>query len=93
MDLNRQADRLVLDEDYVKEGYKYLNKSLDGYVPKKLEDIDELDQEDFCTMYAVWFLKSKGVISGRVYGMDVPPECIPQCYIDVFNKALEIVEL
>ena len=93
VDLNRQADRLVLDEDYVKEGYKYLNKSLDGYVPKKLEDINELDQEDFCTMYAVWFLKSKGVISGRVYGMDVPPECIPQCYIDVFNKALEIVEL
>jgi putative ATP-dependent endonuclease of OLD family len=92
-DLNKQADKIVLDADYVKEGFKYLGRSLEGYTPKKLTEIDPSNANEYCTMYAVWYMKSKGVISGRVYGMNIPKDCIPQCYIDVFNKALEIVEL
>lgn len=92
-DLNRQAKTIILDSDYVKDGFKYLNKSMDNFVPIKLADIDEVNEEEFCTMYAVWFMKSKGVISGRVFGMDIPKECIPQCYVDAFNKALEIAAI
>lgn len=91
-DLNKQAETIVLDSDYVKEGFKYLGKPLEGYEPRRLVDIDWQEQDEFCTMYAVWFMKSKGVISGRIYGIALPEECIPQCYIDVFDKALEIVE-
>lgn len=92
VEMNKQATTLELDADYVKRGFNYLNKPLAGYVPKRLVDINDTDEEEFCTMYGVWFLKNKGVISGRLIGMDVPKDCIPQCYLDAFNKALEIAE-
>lgn len=93
VDLNKQAKVITMDADYVREGFKYLGKSMDNFVPTKLSDIDESNEDEFCTMYAVWYMKSKGVISGRVFGLDTPKECIPQCYVDAFNKALELATI
>lgn len=90
IEMNKQADNLVLDSDFVKSGFKYLKLPLDEYTPKKLADVDETDESEFCNIYAVWFMKYKGVISGRIIGNDVPSDCIPLCYSSAINKALEM---
>lgn len=91
-DLSKQAKNIVLNEDYVRKEFNYLGKSLDGYTPKKLCDVNHDNQDEFCTMYTVFYMKNKGVISGRIYGMNIPADCIPQCYVSVFKKSLELVE-
>lgn len=82
----------VMDWDFVKKGMKYLEKNIDesSYVPTKLIDIDESDSDSFCTMYAIWYMKAKGVISGRIFGEYIPKESIPECFIDALNKVKEL---
>lgn len=82
----------VMDWDFVRKGMKYLGKSIDeqSYTPRKLSDIDENDVDDFCTMYKIWYMKAKGVISGRIYGEYISKDYIPDCYINALNKAKEI---
>ena len=88
-ELNSKVDTLM-DNDYVKKGFKKLEREIEGYVPKKLTEINENDERDFCDMHSVWWMKTKGVLSGRIIGDYVPVEAIPKCYKDALIKAKEI---
>ena len=87
-DMDGNIWKTRLDEDYVKKTFKYLGKSLSNYEPKILSEIDDNNEEELCTMYKVWFMKHKGVLSGRSIGVHVPVECIPKCYSDAFTQAI-----
>ena len=82
----------VMDWDYVKKEMKYLEKQIDEshYNSKSINDINENDADEFCTMYAIWYMKAKGVISGRIIGEYISKDFIPKCYIDALNKAKEL---
>lgn len=88
-DMDGKIWKTILDKDYVAKGFNYLEKSISDYLPKKLSEIDESNKEEFCTMYEIWFMKHKGVLSGRSIGMHVPAACIPKCYSDAFRRAIE----
>lgn len=89
-ELDSHADTAVLDLDYVRKPFKYLGVSIDTYIPKKLQDVSEADKDEFCTMYTTWLYTHKGVMSGRIYGSYIPSNCIPDCFVNVFNRAVEI---
>lgn len=88
-ELNDKVDTLM-DLDYVKKGFKKLNRSSERYIPVKLSDVSENNKTDFCDMHSVWWMKTKGVLSGRIIGDYVPKESIPNCYKAALLEAMEI---
>lgn len=87
--INSQVET-VMDSDYVKKGFKKLDRNLDGYTPIKLSEIDESNEIDFCDFHSIWWMKTKGVLTGRLIGDLVPKNSIPKCYTDALNEAVEL---
>jgi putative ATP-dependent endonuclease of OLD family len=65
-------------------------KDASSYSPKKLSDVDDNDEEDFCRMYSAWFMAKKGVLLGRIIGEILPAEYIPTCYSDAIKRAQKV---
>lgn len=89
LDLDDQAENVVLDVDFVRKHYKKMGINLTAYVPKKLCDIED-DDADFCQMYSAWFMAKKGVLLGRIIGDSILKDDIPTCYSDAIKKAQEV---
>ena len=88
-EINSQVET-VMDSNYVKKEFKKINRSLDGYKPKKLIEIEDSKAIDFCDFNSIWWMKTKGVLTGRLIGDLVPRDSIPKCYTDTLYEAVEI---
>ena len=92
LDLDSKAESTVLDVDFIKKGFAKYGRDISDYEPKKLSDVRDDDETDFCSMYSSWFMAKKGVLLGRVIGEAVPEDCIPKCYCDAIKKAEEVAK-
>ena len=79
-----------MDVDFVRKHFKKMGIDITGYVPKKLSDVSDDDESEFCQMYSTWFMAKKGVLLGRIIGELLPAELIPACYADAIRKAREV---
>ena len=89
-DLDPNAESVTLNESFVQKGFKKLGIDIKGYAPKKLSDVSERDEAEFCQMYSAWFISKKGVLLGRIIGDSLSAELIPTCYSDAIKKAKEV---
>lgn len=90
LDLDRHANDVALDADFVGKHYKKMNVDMTSYIPKKLSDVSDSDEDEFCHMFSAWFMAKKGVLLGRIIGEAMPAECIPVCYSNAIRKAQEV---
>ena len=90
LDLDSRAESVDLDGDFVRKHFKKMGIDMTGYTPKKLSDVDESDEDEFCCMYSAWFMAKKGILLGRIIGDTLPSELIPACYSDAIKKAQEV---
>lgn len=90
-DLDSRADTVVLDVDFVRKPFKKMGFDINKYIPKKLSDVKD-DEEEFCRMYSAWFMAKKSVLLGRLIGEAVPAEYIPSCYSNAIRKAQGVVK-
>lgn len=90
LDLDRKAESIVMDEDFVRKHFKKMNVDINSYIPKKLSDVSDTNETEFCQMYSAWFMAKKGVLLGRIVGESLPAELIPACYSDAIKKAQEV---
>lgn len=91
-DMDSQADCVILDSDFIRKHFKKMGVDIMSYSPKKLSDVSDTDENDFCTMFSAWFMAKKGVLLGRIIGEAVPTEKIPTCYSSAILKAQEVAE-
>lgn len=89
LDLDNQAENVVLDVDFVRKHFRKMGINLTGYNPKKLCDVRD-DDTDFYQMYSAWFMAKKGVLLGRIIGDSILKDDIPTCYSDAIMKAEEV---
>lgn len=89
LDLDNQAESVVLDVDFVRKHFKKMGISLTGYIPRKLCNVGDGDP-DFCQMYSAWYMAKKGVLLGRIIGDSILKDDIPACYSDAIKKAEEV---
>lgn len=82
----------IMDENYVRGYFKKQGLSLDGYVPKKLDDVSDNDENEFCNMFSAWFTVKKGILLGRIIGEKLSAELIPECYKGALLKAQEVAK-
>jgi len=92
LDMDSHANDVALDVDFVRKHYKKMNIDIAGYIPKKLSDVNDDDEDEFCHMFSAWFMAKKGVLLGRIIGEAMPAINIPVCYSDAIKKAQEIAE-
>ena len=90
LDLDRKAESIVMDVDFVRKQYKKMSVDINGYTPKKLSDVSDTDETEFCQMYSAWFMAKKGVLLGRIVGESLPAKLIPACFSDAIKKAREV---
>lgn len=90
LEIDRQADIVELDADFVRNPFKKMGIDIAGYKPKRLCDVNVDEEEDFCPMYSAWFMAKKGVLLGRLVGEAVPAENIPSCYRNALKRAQEV---
>ncbi len=90
LDLDSKADAVDLDVDFVRKPFKKMGIDITGYIPKKLSDVSDNDEEDFCRMFSAWFMAKKGVLLGRIVGEAMPAVNIPICYSNAIQKAQEV---
>jgi len=90
LDLDSKAESIALDADFIRKPFKKMGFDINGYIPKKLSDVSEDDEDEFTRMYAAWFMVKKGVLLGRIIGEVVPADLIPSCYADAIRKAKEV---
>lgn len=90
LDMDGQADSIELDVDFVRKHFKKMAIDIAGYTPKKLSDVNDEDEENFCRMFSAWFMAKKGVLLGRIIGQIMPPVNIPACYSNAIQKAREV---
>lgn len=89
-ELFSNAESVEMDVDFVRKPFKKMGIDITGYVPKKLSDVSDDDESEFCQMYSAWFMAKKGVLLGRIIGQLLPAELIPACYADAIRKAREV---
>lgn len=89
-ELFSNAESVEMDVDFVRKPFKKMGIDITGYVPKKLSDVSDDDESEFCQMYSTWFMAKKGVLLGRIIGQLLPAELIPACYADAIRKAREV---
>ncbi len=89
-DLDSRAESDELDLDFVRKPFKKMAIDLAGYAPKRLMDIAEDDENEFCSMFSAWFMVKKGVLLGRVIGELIPETSIPDCYRNAIIAAKEV---
>ena len=80
----------VLDLNFIRKPFEKMGCSLEGYISKKLSDISDSDEVEFCNMYSAWLMKKKGILLGRIVGNELSNDQIPNCYSDAIAKAKEI---
>lgn len=90
LDLDSNAEAHVIDADAVKKHFKKMGIDMASYVPKKLSEVVDTDEADFCRMYSAWFMMKKGVLLGRIIGEALASDLIPTCYADAIRKAKEV---
>jgi putative ATP-dependent endonuclease of OLD family len=90
LELNGYADKRVLDEDFVKKPFRKINYDISSYIPKSLENLDDMQMDEYRAVYFAWYYSKKGILIGRIIGEMVPDNCIPDCYIDAISKAKEV---
>lgn len=82
----------IMDENYVRSYFNKMGLSLEGYVPKSLEDVPDSDENEFCNMFSAWFTVKKGILLGRIVGEMLSAELIPECYKCALLKAQEVAQ-
>jgi putative ATP-dependent endonuclease of OLD family len=82
-----------MDADFVRKHFKKMGIDMTGYVPKKLSDVNDDDEIEFCQMYSAWFMAKKDVLLGRIIGELLPADLIPACYADAIIKAREVASI
>ena len=90
LDMDNNACSVPLDANVVRNHFKKMNIDIDSYTPKKLNDVSDDDEKDFCRMFSAWFMAKKGVLLGRIIGEATPTENIPVCYSSAIKKAQEV---
>ena len=90
LDMDSNACSVSLDTDFVRNHFRKMGIDITGYTPKKLSDVSDDDEEDFCRMFSAWFMAKKGVLLGRIIGDATPAENIPACYSNAIQKAQEV---
>lgn len=90
LDLDNKAESVALDLDFVRKHFRKMGIDINGYTPKKLSDVSDADETEFCQMFSAWFMAKKGVLLGRIIGESLPAELIPTCYSDAIKKAQEV---
>lgn len=90
LDMDDRADTVVLDEDFVRKHFRKMGIDLTGYTPKRLCDVSDSNEADFCRMFSAWLMAKKGVLLGRIIGEVIPEANIPACYHDAIIKAQEV---
>ena len=90
LDMDNNACSVPLDANFVRNHFKKMNIDIDSYTPKKLNDVSDDDERDFCRMFSAWFMAKKGVLLGRIIGEATPTENIPVCYSSAIKKAQEV---
>lgn len=90
LDMDRHANDVALDADFVRKHYKKMNIDMTGYIPKRLSDVSDSAKDEFCSMFSAWFMAKKGVLLGRIIGELMPKESIPACYSNAIQKAQEV---
>ena len=92
LDIDNRVSTMVLDANLVKSVFKKMGISVDGYVPKKLSDVDDDNVDEFCSMYSAWYMAKKGILLGRIVGDAVPAENIPTSYSSAILRAQEVAQ-
>lgn len=87
LDLDSKAETIIMDVDFVRKHFKKMNVDINGYTPKKLSDVSDIDEDEFCHMYSAWLMAKKGVLLGRIVGEALPAELIPACYRNAITTA------
>ena len=67
LELDKRAEVLILDEDFVRKPFKKMGVDLTGYIQKRLSDVNESDEDEFCHMYSAWFMVKKRRSLGKNY--------------------------
>lgn len=90
IDVDSQADTMELDANFVSNHFKKMGIDMTNYTPKKLSDVNDEDEDDFCRMFSSWFMAKKGVLLGRIIGETISKTDIPDCYCNAIKKAKEV---
>ena len=90
LDLDSNAEQVELDSNFVRKGFAKCQVDISTYIPKKLSDVLDTNESDFCTMYSSWFIAKKSVLLGRIVGTSLSAELIPSCYKHAIIKAKEV---
>ena len=90
LDLDSRAEAMILDKDFVRKPFKKMGIDIEGYTPKRLFNVNEGDEDEFCQMYSAWFMVKKGILLGRIIGDTLSSELIPACYKNAIMKAQEV---
>lgn len=80
LDMDSNVMNKILTQEFGIRWYGKLGVPINLFVPKKIGDIAESNQSEFCNMYSAWFMSQKGILFGRVVGKILPKEMIPPCY-------------
>ena len=90
VELYDKALTVIMDENFVRDYFKKQGLSLADYIPKKLSDVSDKDENEFCNMFSAWFTAKKGILLGRIVGEKLSAELIPECYKNALFKAQEV---
>lgn len=90
LNYDEKAESVDMDTDFVKKHFRKMGLDTSGYVKKKLSDVADSDEEEFCHMYSAWYMAKKGVLLGRIIGDTLTADLIPDCYIKAIKRAQEV---
>lgn len=90
LNLDSKAESVAMDLNFVRNQFKKMGIDINCYTPKKLSDVRDTDETEFCQMYSTWFMAKKGILLGRIIGESLPAELIPTCYSDAIKKAQDV---
>lgn len=82
----------IMDIDYVRRPFAKLGLDGKTYKSMSLRDVDDHDRLAFCSMYASWMMKHKGILMGRIIGELLSENDIPSCYKNAIYRAKEIAQ-
>jgi Predicted ATP-dependent endonuclease of the OLD family len=71
-------------------GHTQKVKDKSTFPPILLSDVADDNTDEFCRLYAAWFMAKKGVLLGRIIGDALTADLIPTCYADAIRKAKEV---
>ena len=92
VELHENALTEFMNESKVQSYFKKQGLSLDGNIPKTLDDVSDDDEDEFCNMFSAWFTAEKGILLGRIVGEKLSAELIPECYKGALLKAQEVAK-